>query len=146
MEVDEADSRVDDEDRRLALGTQTARVASHTNPNFILRSPTLSSSSSSLRHYLAFLMITFRPLAGSARSETIQPLAYLLQVDDVRILLDCGAPDWCPEPSSSAVTNDSLNARDYHWQQYCDTLRQFVFLVYFHKYAHNILIKACAIY
>ncbi|KAI0031665.1 beta-lactamase-like protein [Vararia minispora EC-137] len=69
-------------------------------------------------------MITFRPLAGSARSDRIQPLAYLLQVDDVRILLDCGSPDWCPEQSTSAVTNEHLKDQAHHWQQYCDTLRE----------------------
>ena len=42
-------------------------------------------------------MITFTPLSGPARSPRTVPLAYLLQVDDVRILLDCGSPDWCPE-------------------------------------------------
>ena len=31
-------------------------------------------------------MITFTPLSGSARSQNTSPLAYLLQVDDVRIL------------------------------------------------------------
>lgn len=46
-------------------------------------------------------MITFTPLSGSAHSQNISPLAYLLQVDDVRILLDCGSPDWRPEPSFS---------------------------------------------
>lgn len=39
-------------------------------------------------------MITFIPLAGSARSDVTTPVAYLLKVDDVSILLDCGSPDW----------------------------------------------------
>ena len=46
-------------------------------------------------------MITFTPLSGSANAQNTSPLAYLLQVDDVRILLDCGSPDWMPEPSFS---------------------------------------------
>jgi cleavage and polyadenylation specificity factor subunit 2 len=73
-------------------------------------------------------MITFTPLSGGARSSRTTPLAYLLQVDDVRILLDCGSPDWCPErsPSSSAVTTERLS---YHWDQYCDALRQCVCLL-----------------
>ncbi|KAG8856775.1 hypothetical protein FRB96_006278 [Tulasnella sp. 330] len=36
-------------------------------------------------------MITFTPLAGSARSDiSSRPLCYLLVIDDIRILLDCG--------------------------------------------------------
>ncbi|KAG9039624.1 hypothetical protein FRB95_009205 [Tulasnella sp. JGI-2019a] len=36
-------------------------------------------------------MITFTPLAGSARSSiSSRPLCYLLVIDDIRILLDCG--------------------------------------------------------
>ena len=42
-------------------------------------------------------MITFRPLAGAVAAESPVPLAYLLQLDDIRILLDCGSPDWSPE-------------------------------------------------
>jgi cleavage and polyadenylation specificity factor subunit 2 len=39
-------------------------------------------------------MITFTPLVGSAQSAGGgTPLCYLAQVDDVRILLDCGQPD-----------------------------------------------------
>ena len=71
-------------------------------------------------------MITFSPLAGPARDERIQPLAYLLVVDDVRILLDCGAPDWCPEQSTSALTEDDLDEHTRHRQQYCDTIKQSV--------------------
>ena len=71
-------------------------------------------------------MITFTPLSGPARSERIQPLAYLLQVDDIRVLLDCGAPDWCPEQSTSALTEDHLNDQAFHWNKYCDTLREYV--------------------
>ena len=71
-------------------------------------------------------MITFTPLSGQARSERIQPLAYLLQVDDIRVLLDCGAPDWCPEQSTSALTEDHLNDQAFHWHKYCDTLREYV--------------------
>ena len=80
-------------------------------------------------------MITFTPLSGPARSERIQPLAYLLQVDDIRVLLDCGAPDWCPEQSTSALTEDHLNDQAFHWNKYFDTLREYVpFLCCFYDY------------
>ncbi|KII94901.1 hypothetical protein PLICRDRAFT_33730 [Plicaturopsis crispa FD-325 SS-3] len=68
-------------------------------------------------------MITFTPLSGDARSTRTIPLAYLLQVDDVRILLDCGSPDWAPEASSSAVTSEDLQEESYHWEKYCQALR-----------------------
>jgi cleavage and polyadenylation specificity factor subunit 2 len=58
-------------------------------------------------------MITFTPLSGAAHSSRTVPLAYLLQVDDVRILLDCGSPDWIPEDSA-----------DNNWENYCEALRQ----------------------
>ncbi|KZT72539.1 cleavage and polyadenylation specificity factor subunit [Daedalea quercina L-15889] len=61
-------------------------------------------------------MITFTPLSGAARSSRTIPLAYLLQVDDVRILLDCGSPDWCPEGESGE--------QGHHWDKYCDTLKE----------------------
>lgn len=43
-------------------------------------------------------MITFTPLSSSARSPSssageLPPLAYLLQLDDIKILIDCGSPD-----------------------------------------------------
>ncbi len=47
-------------------------------------------------------MITFTPLSGGGQRTDTSPLSYLLQVDDVRILLDCGSPDWCPEGKSAA--------------------------------------------
>ena len=56
-------------------------------------------------------MITLTPLAGGARDLGSSPLAYLLQVDDVRILLDCGSPDW------------SLEDSDQHWDAYCNALQ-----------------------
>lgn len=61
-------------------------------------------------------MITFTPLSGSAHSQNTSPLAYLLQVDDVRILLDCGSPDWRPEPSFPAES----------YEKYCQTIKQCV--------------------
>lgn len=61
-------------------------------------------------------MITFTPLSGSAHSQNTSPLAYLLQVDDVRILLDCGSPEWRPEPSLSTETYD----------KYCQSIKQCV--------------------
>ncbi|KAI0315379.1 beta-lactamase-like protein [Amylostereum chailletii] len=67
-------------------------------------------------------MLTFTPLSGAARSDRILPLAYLLQVDDVRILLDCGSPDWCPEQSSSALRREDIDQQEHHWEQYCQKL------------------------
>ncbi|KAJ7683990.1 beta-lactamase-like protein [Mycena rosella] len=62
-------------------------------------------------------MITFTPLSGAAHSSRTTPLAYLLQVDDVRILLDCGSPDWSPE--------ESVEEREFHWEEYCQALREY---------------------
>ncbi|QRV72872.1 cleavage and polyadenylation specificity factor subunit 2 [Ceratobasidium sp. AG-Ba] len=56
-------------------------------------------------------MITFTPLTGGAASTRTTPLCYILQIDDVRILLDCGAPDWHPESSAEPS-----------WVGYCDEL------------------------
>ncbi|KAF5390545.1 hypothetical protein D9757_002618 [Collybiopsis confluens] len=58
-------------------------------------------------------MITFTPLSGAARSSQTGPLCYLLQVDDVKILLDCGSPDWEPEHLSSSP-----------WKEYCQSLQE----------------------
>lgn len=70
-------------------------------------------------------MITFTPLSGAAHSTRTVPLAYLLKVDDVQILLDCGSPDWCPEgATSSAVTEEDLTKRALHWEEYCQALKQ----------------------
>lgn len=66
-------------------------------------------------------MITFTPLSGAANGRTT-PLCYLLQVDDVRILLDCGSPDWNPENPVS----EGQEEPEYHWQDYCQALREFV--------------------
>ena len=72
-------------------------------------------------------MITFTPLSGASQSSRTTPLAYLLKVDDVQILLDCGSPDWCPErPSSSAVKEEDIAESSYHWEQYCNALREYV--------------------
>lgn len=59
-------------------------------------------------------MITFTPLTGGAASARTTPLCYILQIDDVRILLDCGAPDWHPEHSGAE--------QDPFWVTYCDEL------------------------
>ncbi|THV08366.1 hypothetical protein K435DRAFT_8951 [Dendrothele bispora CBS 962.96] len=63
-------------------------------------------------------MITFTPLSGAANSSKTTPLCYLLQVDDVRILLDCGSPDWDPEPSESG------ESQAHPWEEYCKSLRE----------------------
>ena len=80
-------------------------------------------------------MITFTPLSGAARSSRSIPLAYLLQVDDVRILLDCGSPDWCPESSSAVKSEDGLQA-SYHWEDYCQALREYV-IIFYHFFMSN---------
>jgi len=71
-------------------------------------------------------MITFTPLSGAARSDSVSPLSYLLQVDDVRILLDCGSPDWSPESPSVPAKGDGNSKFQYYWTEYCETLRQSV--------------------
>lgn len=63
-------------------------------------------------------MITFTPLAGAARLSRTTPLCYLLQVDDVLILLDCGSPDWAPESSE--------HDKAFFWEEYCKALREYV--------------------
>ncbi|KAI0265838.1 beta-lactamase-like protein [Gloeopeniophorella convolvens] len=69
-------------------------------------------------------MLTFTPLSGAAKSSRTSPLAYLLQVDDIKILLDCGSPDWSPEPSSSETKVEDTLGENYPWRQYCDTLKE----------------------
>ncbi|KAF8631524.1 hypothetical protein AX15_002284 [Amanita polypyramis BW_CC] len=64
-------------------------------------------------------MITFTPLAGASKSSQTTPICYLLQVDDVRILLDCGSPDWAPESSE-----DDSGDKPYPWEEYCKSLRE----------------------
>ena len=64
-------------------------------------------------------MITFTPLSGGAASSLSTPLAYLLQVDDVHILLDCGSPDWCPEGLASSSSTNPLP-----WSDYCNALKK----------------------
>ena len=66
-------------------------------------------------------MITFTPLSGPARSHRTVPLAYLLQVDDVRILLDCGSPDWCPEDIKE---EEGESEAAVPWEKYCDSLKE----------------------
>ncbi|EAU84389.1 cleavage and polyadenylation specificity factor subunit [Coprinopsis cinerea okayama7 len=74
-------------------------------------------------------MITFTPLAGSAKSKSTTPLSYVLQVDDVRILLDCGSPDWVQEPSpfqDGADMEDDSNVKSTSppWQAYCEAMKK----------------------
>lgn len=48
-------------------------------------------------------MLAFTPLAGSGRSEQTRPLCYLLTIDDVNILLDCGSfPPGTPADKTDA--------------------------------------------
>ena len=81
--------------------------------------------------FLSGSMITFTPLSGSAHSQNTSPLAYLLQVDDVRILLDCGSPDWRPEPSFSTE----------NCERYCQSIKQCVPIP--QRVASNIQIDLC---
>ncbi|KAL0067619.1 hypothetical protein AAF712_005334 [Marasmius tenuissimus] len=67
-------------------------------------------------------MITFTPLSGAARNSRTTPLCYLLQVDDVRILLDCGSPDWNPE---KITTLEEDTAPAHAWDEYCQNLREY---------------------
>ncbi|KAI6135015.1 beta-lactamase-like protein [Pisolithus croceorrhizus] len=66
-------------------------------------------------------MITFTPLSGAVGESQTCPLAYLLQLDDVRVLLDCGSPDWSPEERAFKPDNDPASTP---WAAYCDALRQ----------------------
>jgi hypothetical protein len=70
-------------------------------------------------------MITFTPLSGAAHSSRTVPLAYILQVDDVRILLDCGSPDWTPENSSFDPKSEDTET-PCHWEEYCKALKEYV--------------------
>ncbi|KAL5488069.1 hypothetical protein ACEPAI_6177 [Sanghuangporus weigelae] len=71
-------------------------------------------------------MITFTPLSGGARLSKTIPLCYLLQVDDVRILLDCGSSDWCPEPVASESAERPSSHVQYSWEGYCKSLKECV--------------------
>ncbi|KAI6152203.1 beta-lactamase-like protein [Pisolithus tinctorius] len=67
-------------------------------------------------------MITFTPLCGAVGESQTCPLAYLLQLDDVRVLLDCGSPDWSPEERAFTPDNDPESSPP-NWSAYCDSLR-----------------------
>lgn len=66
-------------------------------------------------------MITFTPLSGAACGPKTTPLCYLLQIDDVRILIDCGSPDWAPEPSPFNPEEDERPS----WKEYCEALQKY---------------------
>jgi cleavage and polyadenylation specificity factor subunit 2 len=66
-------------------------------------------------------MITFIPLTGGAVTTRTTPLCYILQIDDVRILLDCGAPDWHPEN-----TSPENQPEEPSWVRYCKELAMYV--------------------
>jgi cleavage and polyadenylation specificity factor subunit 2 len=55
----------------------------------------------------------FTSLSGDSQSASSQPLAYVLQIDDIKILLDCGSPEWCPESDE-----------DRTWQRYTTALKE----------------------
>ncbi|CAA7260032.1 unnamed protein product [Cyclocybe aegerita] len=67
-------------------------------------------------------MITFTPLSGAARASKTTPLCYLLQIDDVRILIDCGSPDWNPEPSPFEPSEETQEQAP--WTEYCDAVQK----------------------
>jgi cleavage and polyadenylation specificity factor subunit 2 len=76
-------------------------------------------------------MITFTPLTGGAVTTRTTPLCYILQIDDVRILLDCGAPDWHPESTLAGLGSHESPEKDKplgepHWVRYCDELAVYV--------------------
>ena len=73
-------------------------------------------------------MLAFTPLSGAAKSSRTSPLAYLLQVDDINILLDCGSPDWCPEPTSPENGGEGTTENKFPWEEYCDKLKECVVL------------------
>jgi len=57
----------------------------------------------------------FTVLSGDACSSRPKPLAYVLQIDDIKVLLDCGSPEWCPESSEDPDTD---------WTDYCSALER----------------------
>ncbi|KDQ20588.1 hypothetical protein BOTBODRAFT_100390 [Botryobasidium botryosum FD-172 SS1] len=65
----------------------------------------------------------FTPLSGDASTSSSVPLAYILQIDDVRVLLDCGSPNWCPEPGRVS-SEDSGLAEEEAWEKYCQALQR----------------------
>lgn len=60
----------------------------------------------------------FTALSGDAASPRPKPLAYVLQIDDIKVLLDCGSPEWCPE--------DVYDNEEVNWSSYCSALERFV--------------------
>jgi cleavage and polyadenylation specificity factor subunit 2 len=81
-------------------------------------------------------MITLTPLAGGAKSSQTTPLCYLLQVDDVRILLDCGSPDWNPE--SQTTKSEDGDDGEEPWDQYTRSLERWVPVVQFYSSTYPI--------
>ncbi|KAF8914167.1 beta-lactamase-like protein [Gymnopilus junonius] len=69
-------------------------------------------------------MITFTPLSGAARSSRTTPLSYLLQIDDVKILIDCGSPDWAPEPSPFEPSSSENEDKPPAWTEYVEALQR----------------------
>jgi len=68
-------------------------------------------------------MITFTPLSGDAHVSDGSPVAYLLQIDDVKILLDCGSPDWNPESLA--------DGQPAPWAAYCQNLKKYALWNFF---------------
>lgn len=57
----------------------------------------------------------FTVLSGDASSSRPKPFAYVLQIDDTKVLLDCGSPEWCPESPEDPDTD---------WTGYCSALER----------------------
>ncbi|PVF96449.1 hypothetical protein CPB86DRAFT_736678 [Serendipita vermifera] len=64
-------------------------------------------------------MITFTPLAGAAYNDSTIPVAYILEIDEVKILLDCGSPDW-----HSYDHLDTKGRSEAKWKSYCTELQR----------------------
>ncbi|KAG8856093.1 hypothetical protein FRB91_001267 [Serendipita sp. 411] len=64
-------------------------------------------------------MVSFTPLSGGACSDFTLPLAYVLDIDGAKILLDCGSPDWHAEDD---ITNETERYKVI--DGYCTELRR----------------------
>lgn len=77
-------------------------------------------------------MIVFTPLSGSAVSDsTPRPFAHLLQIDDVKVLLDCGSPDWrlgAGEETDGQDEEVDADREHRFWDEYLELLERYVSL------------------
>jgi cleavage and polyadenylation specificity factor subunit 2 len=68
-------------------------------------------------------MISFTPLAGAAYNDSIIPVAYILEIDEVKILLDCGSPDWHSDDRLGLQERSEVK-----WKSYCAELQRYAVL------------------